>query len=94
MLDDVRGRWAAAACTTSASCPRPSSAAGRSCSSLGRSGRRLAVPADRSALDVLLDARPDYPVGCRQGYCGTCTVDGVRVCVERPDGGLLRLGSL
>jgi ferredoxin-NADP reductase len=37
-----------------------------------RDGTHLPVPADRSALDVLLDARPTTPHSCRQGYCGTC----------------------
>lgn len=55
---------------------------------LRRSGAVLDVPADRSALDVLLDARPGTPYSCRQGFCGTCavpTADGgsMRVCVDR-----------
>lgn len=47
---------------------------------LGADGPDLAVPADRSALDVLREARPDLPYSCRQGFCGTCEVrlvDGV-----------------
>ncbi|GAB3686512.1 PDR/VanB family oxidoreductase [Angustibacter aerolatus] len=94
MLDDVRGQLGGRSLHHERFVPPPVVGGRPFVLELGRSGRRLAVPADRSALDVLLDARPDYPVGCRQGYCGTCTVDGVRVCVERPDGGLLRLGSL
>ncbi|WIV59805.1 PDR/VanB family oxidoreductase [Amycolatopsis nalaikhensis] len=55
---------------------------------LRRSGTVLDVPADRSALNVLLDARPGTPYSCRQGFCGTCavpTADGgsMRVCVDR-----------
>lgn len=55
---------------------------------LRRSGRTLAVPGDRSALDVLRDARPGTPYSCRQGFCGTCavpTADGgsMRICVDR-----------
>ncbi|HWE89120.1 MAG TPA: PDR/VanB family oxidoreductase [Pseudonocardiaceae bacterium] len=41
---------------------------------LARSGTVLAVPADRPALDVLIDARPDVAYSCRQGFCGTCKV--------------------
>ncbi|MDL4818812.1 PDR/VanB family oxidoreductase [Actinomadura opuntiae] len=44
---------------------------------LRRSGRVLAVPADRSALDVIRDVLPDVAYSCRQGYCGTCRT-GVR----------------
>ncbi|WP_217709650.1 PDR/VanB family oxidoreductase [Amycolatopsis sp. Hca4] len=55
---------------------------------LRRSGRVLEVPGDRSALDVLLAARPGTPYSCRQGFCGTCavpTADGgsLRICVDR-----------
>ncbi|MFF2349634.1 PDR/VanB family oxidoreductase [Kitasatospora sp. NPDC058115] len=41
---------------------------------LGADGPDLAVPADRSALDVLREARPDLAYSCRQGFCGTCEV--------------------
>ena len=41
---------------------------------LARSGRVLSIPADRSALDVLLDLDPTTPCSCRQGFCGTCRV--------------------
>lgn len=53
---------------------------------LGRSGERLAVPADRSALDVLREARPGLPYSCHQGFCGTCKVrltDGTPVHRDR-----------
>lgn len=55
---------------------------------LRRSGQVLQVPGDRTALDVLLEARPATPYSCRQGFCGTCAVpaaDGssVRICVDR-----------
>ncbi|MET8799160.1 PDR/VanB family oxidoreductase [Nocardia sp. NPDC004568] len=49
---------------------------------LARSGEVLAVPADRSALDVLLAHRPDQPYSCRQGFCRTCRV---RVLSGAPD---------
>ncbi|WP_333741631.1 2Fe-2S iron-sulfur cluster-binding protein [Streptomyces sp. IBSBF 2806] len=39
-----------------------------------RDGTRLSVPPNRSALDVLLDARPRTPFSCRQGFCGTCRI--------------------
>ncbi|GAA1053752.1 PDR/VanB family oxidoreductase [Dietzia natronolimnaea] len=52
---------------------------------LAHTGRTLQVPADRSALDVVLDTAPDTPYSCRQGFCGTCRV---RVC----DGAVERRG--
>lgn len=39
---------------------------------LGRGGPVLPVPADRSALDVIRERRPDVAYSCRQGFCGTC----------------------
>jgi ferredoxin-NADP reductase len=41
---------------------------------LARSQRVLEVPANRSALDVMLDGDPTTPYSCRQGFCGTCKV--------------------
>ncbi len=41
---------------------------------LARSRRVLDVPANRSALDVMLDADPTTAYSCRQGFCGTCKV--------------------
>ncbi|MEU9347977.1 PDR/VanB family oxidoreductase [Streptomyces sp. NPDC048278] len=39
---------------------------------LRRSGLRLAVPADRSLLEVVRDRVPDVPYSCEEGYCGSC----------------------
>ncbi|BBZ38564.1 PDR/VanB family oxidoreductase [Mycobacterium conspicuum] len=41
---------------------------------LARSKRVLDVPANRSALAVMLDHDPTTPHSCQQGYCGTCKV--------------------
>ncbi|AUG81001.1 ferredoxin [Kitasatospora sp. MMS16-BH015] len=41
---------------------------------LGEEGPMAEVPADRSALDVLRELRPDLPYSCHQGFCGTCEV--------------------
>jgi ferredoxin len=41
---------------------------------LARSKRLLSVPANRSALDVMLDRDPTTAYSCQQGYCGTCKV--------------------
>jgi ferredoxin len=41
---------------------------------LARSRQVLAVPANRTALDVMLDRDPTTPYSCRQGFCGTCRV--------------------
>jgi len=61
---------------------------------LRRSGVSLDVPADRSALDVIRDLRPSVAYSCRQGFCGTCEVGGVRICVDRPTGDRLVLEEL
>ncbi|MFI6096032.1 PDR/VanB family oxidoreductase [Lentzea sp. NPDC051213] len=61
---------------------------------LRRSGVSLDVPADRSALDVIRDFRPSVAYSCRQGFCGTCDVGGVRICVDRPTGDRLVLEEL
>jgi ferredoxin-NADP reductase len=39
---------------------------------LRRSGLRLAVPADRSVLEVVRDLVPDVSYSCEEGYCGSC----------------------
>lgn len=39
---------------------------------LGPDGPVLPVPADRSALSVLVERRPATGYSCRQGFCGTC----------------------
>ncbi|MGA5821844.1 PDR/VanB family oxidoreductase [Kitasatospora sp. NPDC094028] len=49
---------------------------------VGADGPTLDVPADRSALDVLREARPDLPYSCHQGFCGTCEV---RVLAGEPE---------
>ena len=41
---------------------------------LARSRQVLCIPANRSALDVMLDRDPTTPHSCRQGFCGTCKV--------------------
>ena len=41
---------------------------------LARSRRVFDVPANRSALAVMLDHDPTTPYSCQQGYCGTCKV--------------------
>ncbi|MFC8530753.1 PDR/VanB family oxidoreductase [Nocardia sp. NPDC057227] len=66
---------------------------------LARTGEVLTVPADRSALDVLLTARPDRLYSCRQGFCRTCVTrvlagdpdhrDGALTPAERAAGDLL-----
>ena len=61
---------------------------------LRRSGVSLEVPADRSALDVIRDFWPSVAYSCRQGFCGTCDVGGVRICVDRPAGDRLVLEEL
>ncbi|MGH3594899.1 MAG: PDR/VanB family oxidoreductase [Mycobacterium sp.] len=50
---------------------------------LARSGRVLDIPANRSALAVMLDADPTTAYSCRQGFCGTCKVKLLAGQVER-----------
>jgi ferredoxin-NADP reductase len=50
---------------------------------LARSRRVLSVPADRSALSVMLDAEPTTPYSCQQGFCGTCRVGVLSGAVDR-----------
>jgi ferredoxin-NADP reductase len=50
---------------------------------LARSRRVLDVPANRSALDVMLDNDPTAAHSCRQGFCGTCKVKVLGGQVDR-----------
>jgi ferredoxin-NADP reductase len=50
---------------------------------LARSRRVLNVPANRSALDVMLDDDPTTAYSCRQGFCGTCKVTLLAGHIER-----------
>lgn len=50
---------------------------------LARSHRVLAVPANRSALDVMLDHDPATAYSCQQGFCGTCKVKVLAGQVDR-----------
>jgi ferredoxin-NADP reductase len=50
---------------------------------LARSGRVLRVPANRSALAVLLDREPTTAYSCQQGFCGTCKVKVLAGEVDR-----------
>jgi ferredoxin-NADP reductase len=50
---------------------------------LARSQRVLSVPANRSALDVMLDRDPTTAYSCQQGFCGTCKVKVLAGKVDR-----------
>jgi ferredoxin-NADP reductase len=50
---------------------------------LARSRRVLPVPANRSALDVMLDRDPTTAYSCQQGFCGTCKVKVLAGQVDR-----------
>ncbi|MHA6780348.1 PDR/VanB family oxidoreductase [Pseudonocardia saturnea] len=58
---------------------------------LARSGAVLDVPADRTALDVVREVRPDVAYSCRQGFCGTCRIGEHLICTARPAGDRLVL---
>ncbi|KZS65231.1 PDR/VanB family oxidoreductase [Mycobacterium pseudokansasii] len=50
---------------------------------LARSRRVLDVPANRSALGVMLDRDPATAYSCQQGFCGTCKVKVLAGAVDR-----------
>jgi ferredoxin len=50
---------------------------------LAQSRRVLEIPANRSALDVMLDDDPTTAYSCRQGLCGTCKVKVLGGQVDR-----------
>lgn len=50
---------------------------------LARSQRVLSVPANRSALDVMLDRDSTTAYSCQQGFCGTCKVKVLEGQVDR-----------
>jgi ferredoxin-NADP reductase len=50
---------------------------------LARSQRVLSVPANRSALDVMLDRDSTTAYSCQQGFCGTCKVKVLGGQVDR-----------
>ena len=50
---------------------------------LARSQRVLSVPANRSALGVMLDRDPTTAYSCQQGFCGTCKVKVLAGAVDR-----------
>ncbi len=49
---------------------------------LARTGEVLEVPADRTALEVIRERRPDIAYSCQQGFCRTCVV---RVLAGTPE---------
>ncbi len=50
---------------------------------LARSRRVLSIPANRSALDVMLDRDPTTAYSCQQGFCGTCKVKVLAGRIDR-----------
>lgn len=50
---------------------------------LARTRQVFSVPANRSALDVMLDREPATAYSCRQGFCGTCKVKVLGGDVDR-----------
>jgi ferredoxin-NADP reductase len=50
---------------------------------LARSRQVLSVPANRSALDVMLDRDRTTAYSCQQGFCGTCKVKVLAGEVDR-----------
>ncbi|GAB7142697.1 PDR/VanB family oxidoreductase [Mycobacterium riyadhense] len=50
---------------------------------LAHSQRVLSVPANRSALDVMLDHDPTTAYSCQQGFCGTCKLKVLAGEVDR-----------
>ncbi len=52
---------------------------------LAQSGQRLAVPANRSILDVLIDAGCDPMFDCKRGECGVCAVPVIEGDIDHRD---------
>jgi vanillate O-demethylase ferredoxin subunit len=52
---------------------------------LEQSGRTLTVPADKSILDVLIDAGCDPLFDCKRGECGVCAVSVLEGEIEHRD---------
>lgn len=52
---------------------------------LAFSGEQLAVPGDRSILQVLLDAGHDMAYSCGEGECGSCITDVLDGDIEHRD---------
>lgn len=52
---------------------------------LAGDGRRLEVPAERSLLDVLVEAGVEVVGSCREGVCGTCVTTVVTGEVDHRD---------
>lgn len=50
---------------------------------LARSQQVISVPANRSALGVMLDSNPATAYSCQQGFCGTCKVKVLAGDVDR-----------
>lgn len=89
MLDAVRAAFpdsAATALHTESFSPAPVVGGRPFRLVLARSGAVLDVPADRTALDVVREVRPDVAYSCRQGFCGTCRVGAHLICTARPAG--------
>ncbi|MFB4316870.1 PDR/VanB family oxidoreductase [Actinomadura sp. 21ATH] len=105
MIDGVRAAFDHASATLHYERFAPSAVSGEPFEvELRRTGLTLAVPGDRSALDVIREALPDVPYSCRQGFCGTCRtglLEGATdapgeegstlICVSRSRGGRLVL---
>lgn len=52
---------------------------------LARSGKVIAVPANGTLLQALLDAGIDVPFSCRDGVCGACEVSVISGCPDHRD---------
>lgn len=57
--------------------------------SLARTGEVVTVPADRTALDVIRERRPNIAYSCQQGFCRTCIVHVLEGQPEHRDNILL-----
>lgn len=52
---------------------------------LAKSGRRVAVPAGATLLDVLLEAGVEVDYSCREGLCGACETRVLGGCPDHRD---------
>jgi ferredoxin-NADP reductase len=51
---------------------------------LRKTGALLEVSADESALSAIRRRLPGVAYSCQQGFCGTCRVNDMLICTDRP----------
>ncbi|MCI4679971.1 PDR/VanB family oxidoreductase [Rhodoblastus acidophilus] len=52
---------------------------------LARSGKRVFVPAGKTAAEAMIDAGVEFPMSCEQGVCGTCALPVLKGAPDHRD---------